>query len=126
MTGVPVGLVIGLIDALDQSTGGPGIVDRADEKLFRYIRSDSATSGQYPVYRYGTKYLDHTGRDRYRHRYRSRRRGGPSGRYPTHRNQSRYPGPRRRGPYRGKGRSRCPPGHYWSFKHRRCMKSKFR
>ncbi len=28
-------------------------------------------------------------------------------------------------PGRGKKKSKCPKGHYWSYKHKKCMKSKF-
>lgn len=45
----------------------------------------------------------------------SRRRGGPSSTSPTRRTTRR----RRR-------RSSCPPGHYWSYKQKKCVKSMFR
>ena len=38
MSSPSVGLVIAIIDALDQYGGGSGIVDRFDEKAYRYIR----------------------------------------------------------------------------------------
>jgi hypothetical protein len=69
----------------------------------------------------------------------SKGRGGPSRKTPTHRNrwkpsrQGRVPtehrkhgGPRRESRRGGRARRKCPPGHFYSFKHRRCVKSKFR
>ncbi len=65
--------------------------------------------------------------------------GGPSRATPTHRNrwkpsrQGRAPaehrkhgGPRRESRRGGRGRRKCPPGHYYSFKHRRCVRSRYR
>lgn len=128
MTGVPVGLVLALIDAADQASGGPGIMDRGDEKLVRYLRNSPGrgSSGSFRWNPYGSK------------GYPSRGGGGPSRRTPPRRAPSkgwyymgrgRYVPANRYKGYKGKprwNRKRCPSGYYYSYKHRRCMKSKFR
>lgn len=62
--------------------------------------------------------------------------GGPTRITPTHRHRpkqrqgraSAEPGKRGRTPsrHRKESRARCPPGHYYSFKHRQCRPSKYR
>lgn len=119
MTGVPIGLVVALMDAADQASGGPGIVDRADEKLVAYLRNapGRGSSSTFRWNPYGSK------------GYPSRRRGGPTRRTPTRRPDF-YRAPRRRPqrkfPDSAVRKKRCPSGYYYSYKHRRCMKSKFR
>lgn len=78
----------------------------------------------------------------------SKGRGGPSRTTPTHRRGRRPPRPKSPGGkgwtrphishshrtapgskkslYPGGKRAPCPPGHYYSFRHRRCVRSKFR
>jgi len=116
MTGVPIGIVVALIDALDQSTGGSGIVDRFDEKVHRYIR-DSPGRGSSSGFRwnpYGSKAAP------------SRRGGGPPRRSPTRRSRYRSGAPKgsHRRSFTRSGRRRRK-GFYWSYKHKRWMKSKF-
>ena len=123
MTGVPIGVVVALIDAYDQSQGRPGLVDRADEKLVRYLQSKGYGSGRYPG-QPSHGYVDHTGR--LRDKYRSRRGGGPSRRPPTRRTRYRSGAPKgsHRRSFTRSGRRRRK-GFYWSYKHKRWMKSKF-
>ena len=69
----------------------------------------------------------------------SKGRGGPSRKTPTHRRRRRprrqgrapaehrkHGGPRRESRRGGRARRKCPPGHYYSFKSRRCVRSKYR
>jgi hypothetical protein len=68
----------------------------------------------------------------------SKGRGGPSRKTPTHRRRRRprrqgrapaehrkHGGPRRESRRGGRARRKCPPGHYYSFKHRRCLRSRY-
>lgn len=122
MTGVPVGVLINIMDALMQASGGESIIDRADEKVYRYIRDSPGRngSGSFRFNPYGSK------------GYRSRGGGGPSRRTNPRRPSSGYRSKPRTSQYRpryGKSRKstkRCKPGYYYNHKARRCMKSKFR
>ena len=117
----PIVWGIYLADVIDQSRGGPGFVDRVDEKFIRYIKSAGESGGRYPrQYWDRSRYSDHTGRRR------SRGRGGPSRRYPTH--HSRYRQGRPRGAHRkywSRSGRRRRKGYYYSYKHKRWLKSKW-
>ena len=117
MSGPSVGFVIALIDALDQAGGGPGIVDRFDEKALRYIRESPGRGGQgsFRWNPYGSKGAP------------SRRGGGPSRRSPTRRSRYRSGAPRgSHRKYWSRSGRRRRKGFYWSHKHKRWMKSKYR
>jgi len=124
MTGVPVGIIIRLLDLVSgdyASESDPG-TDFADEKLYRYLRDapGGKSSGYFRFNPYGSK------------GYRSRGRGGPSRRPNPRRPPKGYRSQPKTSQYRpryGKSRSspkRCKPGYYYNHKARRCMKSKFR
>ncbi len=126
MANIPVGLLVAAIDAADQAAGGPGVVDRLDEKVISYLRG-SPGRGSSQGFRWnpsGSKMYD------------TRRRGGPSKTSPTRRpsyhdwtstGRGRYvPKKRFKRTRRSSKKKRCPPGYYYSYKARRCIKSKFK
>ncbi len=119
MTGVPVGVVINLIDAAMQASGSEGIIDRGDEKLVRYIGGSPGRGGSssFRFNPHGSKWHSSRGRGGPSRRTQPRRpRGGPG------RGRARYNFTRT---YSSSGRRRRK-GFYWSYKKKRWMKSKFR
>ncbi len=96
MTGVPIGIVVALIDAASQASGQGSVIDRADEKLVRYIRSSGS----------GGRDVDSGYRP-------------PPSWQSRRRSPSKSPSRARTGPKRRSG-------YYWSHKKRRWLKSKFK
>ena len=137
MTGVPVGIVLGLVDLLGDRDDYDTPLDRGwivVEDEVRLIGSASivaweAANRNDPVWSMIT--------DRARH---SRGGGGPSALTqppPSSSKNSRQAradaqggksGAPARASQRGSRHRResCPAGHYWSFKHKKCVKSKFK
>jgi len=135
LTGAPVGLVLALMDEMSERSGGTGFQDRIDEKIYRHFTEESpllpflAASWQYqnrndPIWQTLT----------------SPRRGGggPSVAAPTSTDSSKRSESVRTSSAKGysahgfssgkapTARGKCPKGHYWSYKKKKCVKSKFK
>jgi len=133
LTGAPVGLVLALMDEMSERSGGTGFQDRIDEKIYRHLTEESpllpflAASWQYqnrndPIWQTLT----------------SGGSGGPSMAAPTSTKVSKRSESGRTSSAKGysahgfssgkapTARGKCPKGHYWSYKKKKCVKSKYR
>lgn len=129
----PVGLVLSLIDEFSEpGYGSGGIQDRIDEKIYRHFRYES------PLPAAVGSWWQHANRnDPIWQALTSRGGGGPSvSPQPPPIASKRSPESRKasktnsahgfRKPKAVSARGKCPKGHYWSYKKKKCLKSKFR
>jgi hypothetical protein len=139
MTGVPVGVVLGLIDIL----GGDrdDIIDTPLSKGWRVVEDEvrligsasiiawEAANRNDPVWQMITSRARHSrGGDGPSALTQSPSSSSENSRQDRAMAQVGKPGAPARASQRGSRprRGSCPKGHYWSFKHKECVKSKFK
>ncbi len=134
MTNAPIGLVLALMDESSERSGSGSLFETPIERIVREF-SPGIRLATVPV----VTWWEHANRNDpiWQALSSSRGGGGPSVTTPTSTTASkRSPESRKasktnsaHGFRKTKGvsaRGKCPKGHYWSYKKKKCLKSKFR
>jgi len=134
MTNPPIGLVLAAMDEGSERAGTGSLFETPGERLLpkaeMFFRPGAVAIGAW---------WEHANRnDPIWQALHSRGGGGPSGTTPASTIPSKASngrasaqamksgGPRQSSQRGGRARGKCPKGHYWSYKKKKCVKSKFR